>query len=463
MPVRFRITLLFSLLVFFILGLVCSGVYFFSYQGRINTIKKRLANRAITTAKLLSQREIFDQLLVRKIDSVTTIALKNKSVQAFDKHNKKFYSYSDVPADTLTVTTSMLEQARVTGTNFFLVGDKEVVAYHFTGDGNDMVIVSAGEDAEGRQYLGSLLHILILGFLVGNLLVIVAGYLFSRSLLFPIRKISQNVAEISAQNLTRRINTGSSKDEWYQLSSTLNELLDRLQESFELQQRFIANASHELSTPLTSISSQLEVCMLRERDNAAYLEVIKSIYQDVRHMSKLTQTLLEFAKASGTRSGIEIDLVRMDEVVLKLPSEMAKTDPAYSVKLDFSSLPEEEEKLLVYGNEPLLFSAIKNIVANACKYSPNHTAFVKLLVQEEEVVITIADYGAGIARQELQHIFQPFYRAGGSRQEGGFGLGLSLAERIIKIHKGRIHVQSDTGRQTVFTLLMPAATRLQQL
>ncbi|HZI00081.1 MAG TPA: histidine kinase dimerization/phospho-acceptor domain-containing protein, partial [Flavisolibacter sp.] len=345
MPVRLRITLLFSLLVFFILGLVCTGIYYFSYQSRINTIKTRLTNRAITTARLLSQREIFNQELVRKIDSVTTISLKNKTVQAYDKYNNKIYIYSDVPADTISVDESTLAAARQHNSVFFLSGDKEAVAYYYNNNDIEMVVVSSGEDTDGHQSLASLLRILIISFLVGNLLVILAGYFFSRSLLFPISRISKEAAEISAQNLARRIHTGTSKDEWYQLSSTLNELLDRLQQSFEMQQRFIANASHELSTPLTSISSQLEVAMQRERDADEYLKVMRSIYQDVQHMSKLTQTLLEFAKASGTRSGIEIDLVRMDEVVLKLPSEMAKMNANYSVKLDFASLPEEEEHL----------------------------------------------------------------------------------------------------------------------
>src|SRR5205085_6244701 len=96
--------------------------------------------------------------------------------------------------------------------------------------------------------------------------------------------------------------------------------------------------------------------------------------QDVQHMSKLTQTLLEFAKASGSKGGIEIDLIRMDEVVLRMPAEVMKTNPKFQVKLEFEDLPEDEQKLLVFGNEALLFTAIRNIVTNACKYSPDSTA-----------------------------------------------------------------------------------------
>ena len=273
-----------------------------------------------------------------------------------------------------------------------------------------IVIFVAGEDVEGKESLKILMRILLLSFLIGNIFVLISGYFFSRGLLQPISKISQDVADISAQNLARRIETGQTKDEWYQLSVTLNELLNRLQDSFEMQRRFIANASHELSTPLTAISSQLEVTLQREREAGEYKKVMQSIYQDVQHMNKLTQTLLEFAKASGNSGGLEIDLIRIDEILLTLPAEVSKINSAYSVKLEFEDLPEEEESLLVFGNATLLFTAINNIVINACKYSLNQQALVKLSVSVHQATITVTDNGPGIPEEEIENIFQPFYR-----------------------------------------------------
>jgi two-component system sensor histidine kinase ArlS len=460
MPVRLRITLLFSVLAFIILSIVCCGIYYFSYQSRINTIKTRLTNRAITTARLLSQREIFDRELIRKIDSFTTISLKNKTVEAYNFRNRRIYAYSDVPADTMQVDETILNNARVKGDYFFSVGKKEAVAYHYTDNNSRMVVITAAEDQEGKQNLHSLLNILLLSFLIGNIFVLVSGYFFSNGLLLPVQKITRDVAEISAQNLARRIETGTTKDEWYNLSRTLNELLNRLQESFELQRRFISNASHELSTPLTSISSQLEVALQRERDAGEYKKVMRSIYQDVQHMSKLTQSLLEFAKASGNPGGLEIDLVRIDEILLALPADVAKINPAYSVQIYFDDLPEEEDKLLVFGNETLLASAIRNIVVNACKYSQDNKASVHLQLSGHYLLIVVVDKGPGIPQEELKNIFQPFYRVEDNRTAGGFGLGLSLAERFIKIHKGSIEVLSAVGEGTSFTIKLPAAKSL---
>ena len=457
MPVRLRITFLFSILVFIILSLMCAGIYYFSYTARLNTIKTRLMNRGMTTARMLSQREIFDRELVRQIDSLTTISLVNKTVQAYGYGNRRIYTYSDVLGDTLALNSSLLANARLKESIFFTLGKKEAVAYHYVDARSDIVVVTAAEDVDGMASLQNLAKILIVSFLVGNIFVWVIGYLFSTGLLRPVRRIAEDVAEISAQNLARRIETGKTRDEWNHLATTLNELLNRLQESFELQQRFISNASHELSTPLTSISSQLEVSLQRERAAGDYRKIMKSIYQDVQHMGKLTQTLLEFAKASGTPAGLEINLLRMDEMILHLPAEIMKLNSSWSVKLEFDNMPDDEEKLLVFGNETLLLTAIKNIVINACKYSENHNAAVKLTVSDHHILIEVSDRGPGIPQDQLEHIFQPFYRVDETRATGGFGLGLSLAERIIKLHKGIITVRSEEGSGTIFLISLPAA------
>jgi two-component system, OmpR family, sensor histidine kinase ArlS len=461
MPVRVRITLIFSLLVFVILSIVCTGIYYFSYQARIDNIKTRLTNRAITTARLLSQREIFDRSLVQRIDSSTTLSFKNKTVQVYNHQNRTIYRYSDVPGDTVAIDKEILDKTRINGSIYFTKGKREVVAYHYTSDNVRLVILVAGEDVEGKTSLQSLMKILLLSFLVGNIFVLISGFFFSRGLLLPIKNISRDVAEISAQNLTRRIEAGKTKDEWYQLSATLNDLLNRLQESFDMQRRFISNASHELSTPLTAILSQLEVTLNRERDTEEYRKVLQSTFQDVQHLAKLTQTLLEFAKASGNPGGLEIDLVRIDEIILSLPAEVSKLNPFYTVKIEFDNLPEEEENLLVFGNATLLSTAINNIVINACKYSEDHRADVSLQVTNNTISIFVKDRGKGIESSEIDKIFQPFYRTEESRSEEGFGLGLSLAHRIIKIHRGSIEVTSVIKEGTVFHVQLPSAKLLE--
>ncbi|WEK34366.1 MAG: ATP-binding protein [Candidatus Pseudobacter hemicellulosilyticus] len=460
MPVRLRITLLFGMIVFTILALVCGAVYYFYYTNRQNDIRTRLTNRAITTGRLLQQSDLFDRELLQRIDASTTITMKYKSVQVYDYQNKPVYIYSDVPGDTVPMDPDILNQARLRETKYFRSGRKDVVAYHFVDADRRIVILSGGYDEDGLKKLQQLELILWSCFLGGTLVAFGAGYFFSSRLLHPIRKIADDINEISARNLARRMETGKVADEWSYLSETLNQLLNRLQESFEIQRRFISNASHELSTPLTAISSQLEVSLQKNREASHYRGVMESVYQDVQNLSKLTQTLLEFATASDDPGGLDIELIRMDEILMRLPAEVNKLKPGYTVALLFENLPEKEDRLIVAGNAELLFSAIKNLVSNACKYSGEHKAYVKLATRPGGVVITISDHGIGIPKEELPFIFQPFFRAHNTYPESGFGLGLSLCHRIIKLHKGDIAVASEVGEGSSFTIVLPAIGKL---
>ncbi|WP_276482870.1 HAMP domain-containing sensor histidine kinase [Paraflavitalea pollutisoli] len=457
MPVRLRITLLFGTIVLLILGLVCGSVYYFSRDQRKKDVHLRLVNRAITRARLLAHPSYFDAEQLRVLDSSTMMALQDKSLQAYNYKGQKIYSYSEEPEDTLSVDSRILDDARVKGRVFFRIGNKEAVAYHHVDTNLRVVVVAAAYDELGLNKLHQLQNILWTCFIGGSIIAFLAGFVFSGRLLQPIKKIADDIQEISAQDLTRRIKEGPSRDEWYYLSTTINELLNRLQESFDLQRRFIANASHELSTPLTSISSQLEVSLSRDREADKYRAVMGSVYQDVRHLGKLTQTLLEFAQASGDPGGISIQQVRVDEILLELPAEVNKLNPDYSASIAFGEMPPEEEALIVIGNPELLSLAVRNIVINACKYSDDHKAAIHLDAADRKLTITIADKGIGIPESAMKYIFQPFYRVDHTGPESGFGLGLSLAHRIIKIHKGDIEVQSKPGEGSVFRIVLPAA------
>jgi len=146
---------------------------------------------------------------------------------------------------------------------------------------------------------------------------------------------------------------------------------------------------------------------------------------------------------------------------MRVPSEISKISSDYLVILNFDNMPEEEEKLLVFGNEALLFTAIKNIALNACKYSDNHEANIKLETGENNIQVEIEDKGIGIPNEEIENIFQPFYRADKVTEGRGFGLGLSMADRIIKLHKGTIKVHSIVKKGTTFTIQIPSATSLE--
>jgi signal transduction histidine kinase len=169
-------------------------------------------------------------------------------------------------------------------------------------------------------------------------------------------------------------------------------------------------------------------------------------------MVKLTRTLLEMASASGSKSGLEIKPVRIDEIILRLPPEISKLNQNYSVVIDFNEPPENQDYLIVNGNEELLYTAINNIAVNACKYSRNNEAKIILKADAKKINVHISNNGIGIPENEIENIFQPFYRVENNLSKSGFGLGLSLAKKIINLHEGTIKVESTKNSVTTFSI-----------
>lgn len=461
MPVKFRITMFFTAIVFGILGIVCLSIYYFAYNNREHNFNVRLSNRITTTARLLNQDDIFSEDQIRRVDAATSVAMNNKAIQAYDYEGNLVYEYADNKTDTFSISKDIFEAAKKKNKVYFRVSDnRDAIACHYTEGDTPLILVAAAWDPEGKEHLEQLRLILYGCFFGGIIITIACGYVFSNRLLAPIRKIADEVNEITVRNLTKRIRSGERNDEWNYLAQTLNVLLNRLEESFDTQGRFISNASHELSTPLTSIFSQLEVSLQKEREAVEYRKVIQSVLEDVHHLNKLTHTLLQFAKASGTSGGLDIYLVRIDEILLRMPGEMTKLNADYHVKLTFTDLPQEEEGLLVLGNEGLLFSAIRNIVLNACKYSGDHTASLDLSVNKSNIIVSVADKGKGIPSTALDKLFQPFFRVEENRSEAGFGLGLPLASRIVKLHRGEIRVNSIPEQGSTFFITLPIASKM---
>lgn len=457
MKIKYRITVLFTLLVTAILLFLCVSIYYFAGLNRQKEFRTRLKNRALTTVSLLMKVPGINKSLLKKIDESTLVALQKKSVIVYDLSGNLVYDYIDENTVPVTINANIIDRVKKSGEYYFEQNEKDVAALEYNDGSKDYIVIAAAYDQDGFSKDNELKWILVFSFVTGGLITFVTGLFFSIRLVAPIKKITNEVKEISSQNLSRRINIAEPKDELNELSSTFNDLMNRLQESFEIQRRFIANASHELSTPLTSVLSQLEITLQNERSVNEYKEVMDSVYDDVKNLTQLTKSLLEIAKASGTSAGIELLLIRIDELLMKLPSELKKIDTKYNVELSFDSFPDDEDKLLIFGNSDLIYNAVKNIVLNACKYSETHVAHLALHFSENTLEINIDDDGPGIKEEDMPYIFQPFYRGSNINYNPGFGLGLSLASRIIGMHKGTLKFKNKPEGGTVFNILLPIA------
>ncbi len=449
--------MLFTLVVTLILLIVCISIYYLSYINSERDFRKRLRSRALTSVNILLKVEGISNEIVRKIDQTSASIMQDKSIVVYNDQYREIYSFTQDDAKTVRVDSSFLKKATLDNDYIYKPDYREAIVFIYNHKGKKYTIIAAAADINIKEKLAQLRFVLLIGFISGVLITFFSGLFFSTNFLSPIKRLSNEVKEISSQNLSRRIDTSGPKDELNELSRTFNDLLTRLDESFAIQRRFITNASHELSTPLTSISSQLEITLQKERNAEEYQSVIFSVYEDVKNLTQLTRTLLEIAKASGTSDGMELSLIRIDELLMKLGPELKKTDEKFLVDIHFDTFPENENDLLVFGNTDLLYIAIKNIVVNACKYAPDHTATISLHFSEKELNLLIKDNGPGVSEEEKQLVFQPFYRSPLTTEIQGFGLGLPLASRIIKLHKGSIDLSSDPATGTIFTLHLPIA------
>jgi two-component system, OmpR family, sensor histidine kinase ArlS len=455
--IKYKITALFTLLVTAILLVLSISVHYFTSIQRFDAFKKRLKGRANNDGQLFSYFGDSDSTrsVLYRIDSASAFTLYQKSVMIFNYLDQPVYTFNVKNIDSILPSKDVLKEARLKHEVYFSWHKRDVLAFHYTDSSSRIVVVVAGYDVDGWQRLKDLRDILLVCLFIGIAVALIVGYAFSVQLVKPIAQIIHEVKDVSSQNLSHHIHAGSSQDELNQLANTFNELLDRLQESFTIQRRFISNASHELSTPLTAILSQLEVTMHKERSSEEYRQVMASIHEDVQQMQQLTKSLLEIAK-TGNEGSIELNEVRIDEVLLRVTADVQKSSEDYKVILQFGDFPDDEKYFLVFGNSELLYSSLRNIIENGCKFSPDHHALVNLLFSNEDVIIQVKNYGDTITAEEAEHIFQPFYRSATASPIKGFGLGLALAKRIISLHKGIIKVQSSKANGTIFTILLPS-------
>jgi len=453
---RHKITLLFSLIVTAILLVVSLSVYYFSSLERRAIFTKRLLSRANNNAQIFSYVNDTSRVFLDRINMSTIELLPDKTIEIYNLTGDLHYRFANDADDTAGVTNEVIQSAISNGKHFYKSGKREALAVHYSEGGDSFVVVVAAFDADGFLQLKELRNIFAVSLLIGTLISLLAGHFFSLKLLQPVARMINEVNEISSHNLSNRLKTGETQDELNQLASTFNELLDRLQEYFNAQRRFISNASHELSTPLTSISSQLEVTLQRDRSPEEYRQVMQSVQEDVVQMRQLTKSLLEIAK-TGSKGGIELNEIRIDEVLFKVMGDMKKINTDYEVELNFNDSAVLENSFLVFGNADLLYIAVKNIVENGCKYSPDNTSKVQLSFVDNNTLIEVVSNGEPIQQDERNKIFQPFYRSANASGTNGFGLGLALAQRIVALHKGQLNLESSNEIGTSFTIMLPTA------
>lgn len=306
------------------------------------------------------------------------------------------------------------------------------------------------------------------------LLSSVCTYFLTKKALTPLQKLTSEVSQIQAQNLSTQLEVPNSKDEIAQLTSSFNEMLTRLDNAFSTQKQFSANAAHELRTPLAVLQTNLEVFEKKqEPEMIEYRQLFTMIKEQTARLSQLVGTLLDMTNLKSVPRTDHVSLEELvDEVFCDLDPVAEKA--GISIHFDDSSSQDlytdvhtpdasalNNNILNITGSYVLLYRAVYNLVENAIKYNrPNGSVTVSVKEKNGQAMILVKDTGIGISPENQKKIFDPFFRVDKSRSRamGGAGLGLALVDSIAREHGGSVKVLESNEKGSIIALMLPISS-----
>jgi two-component system OmpR family sensor kinase len=284
---------------------------------------------------------------------------------------------------------------------------------------------------------------------------LIGGAVVSSRIFRPLAAISETASRISGDNLAERIDPARIDTELAGLANVLNATFDRLQEAFDRQARFTADASHELRTPLAVIRSQAELALLRPRSPEEYREALASCARASQRMAAIVEDLLILARADASRLELREQPVPLEAVVQEAVALIEPLAREKGLRLEAELAP-----ATVSGDAEALARVAGTLLSNAVAYNrANGSVRVTLAVEGGEAVLSVEDSGVGIGAADLPHLFERFYRVGEdrSRATGGTGLGLAICKAMVEAQGGTVSVTSEPGTGSTFRVRLPLA------
>ncbi|MFC1938626.1 sensor histidine kinase [Chloroflexota bacterium] len=457
MPIRWRLTLYFALVLCAILGLAGTLNYTLLQSNLTNQLDSNLEAYSEGIRGTVSQRELSQPLNYDAIESIMPHLNEFVStgiyVQVIDRNGYVVAKSDSLGGQELPVSPSLIERGFAEG-----VAAETVPA----GDGAKLRIMVSPlhmedetlllEVAQPSGYIDATMNqarwIIIVSIMVALVLSIMLGRLIFRGALSPVSQLTQTARSIeNGRDLSRRVGYRGPMDEIGQLASTFDHMIERLDRVFKSQEHFVADASHELRSPLTVIRGNLDL-IKRSRIEAERRESLKAIESETARMTKVVKDLLSLAETDSGRLG-EQQTVPLKEV---LSDEMKR---AQTVSGSHKIVTRHAEDLTVKGDKHRLRQLLGNLIDNAIRHTPEDGTISLSLYQDGEWArLEVEDTGVGIPDEELPHIFNRFHRVdkARSRERGGAGLGLALVKQIAEQHEGMVAVKSMTGRGSTFTV-----------
>jgi signal transduction histidine kinase len=434
MKIRTKLILNYSILSLILLIVFSFIVIIFYTRYRQTNFNTRLFNRSISSVNLFFNEKKIDSSMLRLIDQNIVTAMGNFEFSIYKDNKQLLYRYKE--------NKNTFDQPSEKGLISFIYNGQKTLHYKYIKSNKQHMVFTSAYDSKGVEELSNLLSILKWVLFLSLLLIAAFGGYNAYWSLKPFRKIIKDVEAIEPTELSKRLPVDGS-DEISQLSATVNTLLDRVSHTVETEKAFIANASHELRTPVTKVLGQIEVVLNKDRNIEEYKALLNSVYDDTSQMASIINGFLELAQANINFNNIDTKPIAIDELIFSIVDHFEKIKPHYTIGVEFKDHPESDKQLEYLGSERLLFIMFSNIIDNACKFSNEKKAKVTISFSSNQIIVCIADYGIGISKADLGNIFRPLYRGANTKEQPGHGIGLAIVKRIADLHAVKISIESE--------------------
>ena len=444
LSITLRVTLLYTLFMVLLTGLSLGFLFHAGAQSRRQTTLDRMQTMAEASRKELEAKDgelEIDRDLEAFDDGVYLSLYDTAGVPLYGFVPRKF-------DNSMIFDDGSLRTVESGGHSWYLY-DEQITVEDY---GPVWVRSIAAADAFNST-LGTLGKTALLVLPVFVVLAAVCGYLLTRRAFAPVRQITQTAREIGeGGDLSRRIGLTGRKDEIHTLAAEFDAMFARLEQAFDREKQFTDDASHELRTPTAVILSQSEYALENTQPQGENRAALESIHTQAARMAALLSQLLMLARADKGRQVVQREPVDLSELV----EMVAETEAEQAEARNITMQTELEPGVMVQGDETLLMRLLINLTENAIRYGrPGGQVKLTLRRQDGEAVGTVEDDGIGIAPEDLDKIWQRFWQADPARSGGGAGLGLSMVRWIAGAHGGRVTVQSEPGKGSIFTFFLP--------
>lgn len=450
MKIRDRLALYFTLSSTLVMLILLSAIYFTFLKFLEADFFARLTDRTMVTAKLYLEADEISTDSLSKVRNLYLEKLNGEVIRIYNSKNNAAF----IGDDQQYWSTSTINKVRELGKLKFKDGERQVVGIYYKDNQGDFVIIASAVDQSTYYRLDKLRKIMVVIFVVIFIGLLLSGRWIAKKILSPLNHFIGEVKQIKSSNLHFRVQEGKNKDEINLLARNFNDLMEHLEQAFVLQRTFVANASHELRTPITRMTIAAELALSQEREKQDYQKALNSVLEDAEKMESIITGLVNLAQADLDFASSQLSPVRIDEILWALQKEW-KDRLALTLQIEMRNLPENETELLVEANPILLHIALNNIVSNAFKFSDNQMVQCLLDIQSTEIHLSFTDQGIGIAEAEFNEIFKPFYSSAVESGHTGSGMGLYMAHKIITLYKGSITARSQKGQGTTIKVVFP--------